>query len=161
MSLLIGEFVGSSLAYLRSLVSDAPAEFYPNPKVYFSLPTREAVSNANQAECIVRFSGVDVLYNTQTQLTELNVFLDVVDQSRFDLATFSKKDTAADFQPYFCWILDPNRSLRVARYATSRSNVLHSDKSPLKVKLLLVDSNGPTANSFNPSVLDATYPLIP
>ncbi len=164
LDVLVGDFDDESALHLTNLVSGAPVKFLDSPKVFFSIPKIESVSDIARPYIDVVFDGNDTLLNTKSSLSELIIYVNPVDNrgqpiKRNSLGTFSKF-SATSFRPYFCWILDPNRSLRVKRYCTSVIQSLASDKTPLRLTPFLVSASGPTASRFNRATESANPPNI-
>jgi hypothetical protein len=160
MATLVGEFTGPSQEKLNQIIEAAPVKFLAFPKVYFSIPKKEIVSALLQETATVMFQGNETLYNTKTKIAEFDIFLSIVNQNRFALGQFDRKVNST-FRPYFCWLIEPNRSRTVVRYAIAAVNALANHQEPLEVKLTLVDDHGETAQHFNPSTLDEDIPRIP
>lgn len=159
MSVLIGEFDKRSQDYLNRLTGSAPAHFLEFPKVYLSCPKQENVSELLESAITVCFAGNETLFNPETKISEFDVFVTLRHSSRMELGAFTK--VVKGFRPYFCWILDPNRSQRVIRYCIALANAMANDKIELGLNLVLVDERGETARHFNRSTLDAEIPKIP
>jgi hypothetical protein len=149
----------ASTTYLEQVVSGSPTRFLDYPKVFFSVPGEEAVSTINQPAVDLVFDGNDTLYNPVTGISELVVYMRPLDQDRSELGIFDRRlSDRKVFRPYFCWLLEPNRSLTVQRFTISACQVLANASKPLRAALFLVSDTGPTAKRFNHSTLPSNPP---
>lgn len=159
LTTLVGDFTDSSVAYLNQVVDGSPTRFLEYPKVYLSVPSKELVTDVFQETVDVVFDGNDTLYNPITGISEFIIYVKPINQERTALGAFNRRLADNEiFRPYFCWLLEPNRSLTVQRFTISAVHVLAANSKPLTVTLYRVSDTGPTAKRFNRSTIASNPP---
>lgn len=168
---LVGRFDPASLEYLRQVTRVAPVTFISDPLVYLSVPKFEDVEGLYGNSAFIYVKSCEVLYNPRSGISEFMAFLELTqpELTRFHLADIleysdvdpKRRGNPKYFRPYFTWLLDPNRSMRVQRYTVSVSHVLVANRHPLRLHLSMVSSDSKEAEDFNESTLmDNANPFL-
>lgn len=147
---------------LARLFSGSPLAFaVESVVVYMTAPTEVSTLNDRKSELIVRsvFSDSAIMYNPNTKVTELDVYLDMSGINRQELFEIQPDTYDKDFRPYACLVVDPMRSLPYRQHSkavmaslTHYPVVVQTQKAPVssEVAKFWLERFNPEAKTQHP-----------